>query len=162
LTQTQVDLKVAVIELAALTGQNPGEALAAVIDAAVDDYLKQDARFQQLQTDMLKLEQDAARVREIAAEPTLTAELERFAGRRAAPQRRAARRRTADTGARPGRRAGQPNQVGSAQGRAGRARTAAASPDRAPPGDGQGAGTPRAGSGRGARRHRLAGKRVEE
>lgn len=82
LLQTQVDLKVAVKELAALTGLDQAETVAAISDAAVEDYLRQDPRSQQLQTEVLKVDQDAARVREIATEQTLAAELERLASRR--------------------------------------------------------------------------------
>ena len=87
LLQTQIDLKVTLKELEALAGRDPAEGLSAVSDAAVEDYLRQDARYQQLQTELLKVEQDAARVREIATEQTQAAELERFTGRRAVIQK---------------------------------------------------------------------------
>src|SRR5262249_4732868 len=59
LLQTQIDLKVTLKELDALAGRDPAEGLSAVSDAAVEDYLRQDARYQQLQTELLKVEQAA-------------------------------------------------------------------------------------------------------
>lgn len=82
LRQTQIDRKVAARELEVFSARENDPSNAAT-DLAVEDYLRQDARSTQLQTELFKLDQDIARLRQVATEAG-QASLEGMEGRRAA------------------------------------------------------------------------------